>query len=599
MAQKPKPVTRHDAEQLLENSVTGGADAYTARCYLRRRNEVPALQEVETKGKHVPGIDAGLFDLYSALWNPQEPELKQEVRADQKYWAALIDQTLQSTAFAELHGFTKLRELPSIIGTVSMGESIVAMVPKKDKQKLQQIAEAQNRADRLKQQAQSVQQSAHHAQALADATKQQVSGQGEQTQGQANGDGQGESGGQSNGSPGNQDQAGDGQGQPGQGQPTQSSGQSQSGQPGGRGQLTSKEAQDLANELAKQAAEAKAQADQLEQDASQAQAEANSLADELMGKPGSKAAEDKLRDLKRLGQQAATNAQAKVEEISETIECWGLDEGELTKKDPQEAIKLLERMKRNADFKKFAALLGRIRKIAARKAKSKIQGEGQKVAKVEHGRDIRRAHRSEIIALVVPALRYQAVKRWAGGTLRLVGQKTKHALGHGPVICCTDASPSMNGPKDQFAKATTLSLAHYAKLQRRSFGWNLFETRVKISRVYPEGKISAEQMLEMVEVGTSGGTNFEEPLQKAMDMITNEGLKKADIVFITDGDCAVSDKFLSKFNAFKKQYEVTVVVVLCDVGHTSDTTVKKFADVIERASKFTADEAETKVFAHL
>jgi hypothetical protein len=80
----------------------------------------------------------------------------------------------------------------------------------------------------------------------------------------------------------------------------------------------------------------------------------------------------------------------------------------------------------------------------------------------------------------------------------------------------------------------------------------------------------------------------------------NNTLSSDASAFITDGDCAVSQEFLKWFLAEKKALEFSVITVLCDDGgHISDATVKLFSDRVERASGFTAEEAETKVFANL
>ena len=106
-------------------------------------------------------------------------------------------------------------------------------------------------------------------------------------------------------------------------------------------------------------------------------------------------------------------------------------------------------------------------------------------------------------------------------------------------------------------------------------------------------------MLELAESRAGGGTDFERPLRKALEMIQKEGLKKADICLITDGDCAVSDEFLKEFGNAKKSLEINIFTVLCDVGHTTDKTVREFSDRVERVSDFSAEEAERKIFGHL
>ncbi len=557
MESKVKPLLWQDVEKLLATDAATDADAFTVLRYLRHREIVPSLADLEQKGQgQLPGIEGSMCDLYHALWNP-EPGLKEKVAPDRQDWQELLKQAMATSAYQKTHSQTQFKELLSIVGTVAMTESVMEMIPEKDKKQLQEMAKSQTETDNLSEQAEEAQAESQATQKLAEAMAGNA-GQGKQ-------------------------QAGDGQ----------------SSEQSGEGQMSPDQAKEIANELAKQAAEAKAKADNLQKQASEAKAKSEAQVEALMGKPGSQEAEQKLQELARIGLQAVRDTQTKIQEVSETIESWGLEEAELHQQGIPEALGLLEKMKRNKSLKQFAELLGRIRKLAARKAKSKIQGEGVRITASETGRDIKRAKTSELVALTNSALRVKALGRWAKGELQLIGQQTKQKLGHGPIIVCEDASGSMEGSKQQWAKAVTLSLAHYAKIQKRSFGWIMFDSRVQAVKTYSKGNIPATEMLEIVESRAGGGTDFEKPLRRAMEMIQKEGLKKADICFITDGECAVSDEFLREFKAIKKALEINVVTVLCDAGSSADETVKEFSDRIEKASGFTVEEAEQKIFRNL
>ena len=525
MPVKATPLKRQEVETLLVTD----ADAFTVLRYLRHREDVPSLPDLEERGqKTLPGVEGMLCDLYHTLWNP-EPGVKDEVAADRRYWQELLGQTVKSSAYEEFHSQTQLKELESVLGTIAMGESVLTMVPKEDQQKLQELAEAQQKANQAGQQATEAQANAQASQQLADAA--------------------------------------------------QAGGQSE--------------------ELAQQASQAQAEAQAAQMNFEQAKAKANELAEQLMGKPGTGQAQKRSEQLRRMGMAAAKRAQAKVQEVSETLQSWGLEPGELTRESFAEVEQILAALKRNPRLKKFAELLGRVRKIAARKAKQKIAGEGARVTAPETGRDIKRVHSSELVALVSPALRVKALTRWARGELRLHGQQVRQKLGHGPVVVCEDASGSMEGVKQQWTKALVLALAHYAKLQKRSFGWVMFDTYPRVTRAYPQGALSVKNFLEIAESRAGGGTDFERPLREAARMIKEQGLKKADILLVTDGECAVSDKFLREFLAAKKALEFNVITVLCDIGSSADAAVRQFSDRVEKASAFTADEAEAKIFGHL
>ena len=120
----------------------------------------------------------------------------------------------------------------------------------------------------------------------------------------------------------------------------------------------------------------------------------------------------------------------------------------------------------------------------------------------------------------------------------------------------------------------------------------MFDSRVQTAKVYPRGRLTARDLLEIAESHSGGGTNFEEPLRKALEVIREGGLKKADIAFITDGECEVSSEFLKEFAAEKRRVGINVCTVLCDVGTTSGSSVEKFSDRIEKASSFNDADAE-------
>lgn len=563
---KVNPFSREELTKLLVTK----ADAFTVFRYLRHRESAPRLSELEEQGEaKLPGSAGVLADLYYSLWAP-EPGLKEEdlTQPDRRYWRELLSQTLASAAFEELHAKTALQELMSVLGTIAMGETLLALVPEGDQEKLRELNSAQAEADELSEQAKDAQSQANAAQQLADAAANSASTQASMDK-----------------------QAGQSLGQP----PVASSGALE----GRAGQLTPDQARARADELAKQSAEAKAEADSLQRQVQEAQAKVEELAEALMGAPGSQEAADKQRQLARLGLATVKIAQSSVEEISDTVQMWGLEPAELTRENFAEVEAILAAIKRNPALQQFQKLLGRLRAIATRKARSKDRGEGVRESQQETGRDLKRAVPSELVALTHPAMRAQAYMRWARGELRLRGQKTRRKLGHGPLVVCEDASGSMDGVKQQWAKALVLALATYAKLQKRSFGWVMFDYIVHRVKIYPRGVLSATQMIEIAQSRAGGGTNFEAPLRAALKMIKDEGLKKADIVLVTDGMCAVSDQFLRELLAVKKALEISIFTVLVNVGETTDETVKEFSDRVIPISELTAEEAGRKVIGIL
>jgi len=545
-----KPVSRQELQKLLVTD----ADQYSAVRFLRKREEIPALGNVEKAGEQqFPGMVGALADLYYALW-AEKPVVREEVRSDRRFFAEILKGAMATSAYEEIHASTQLSELRSILGTISMGNTIVGHIAKEDAEKLADSKAAEDEADEAEAKAKQAEADADSLDQLAQAADQADQGDGESGGETGQSDGQGQADGQGNGQPPNS-------------------------------------TQDQSGTLSQSAAEARAKAEAARAASNAARELADQAAEALLGKPGSDAALEKQKELARLGIAATRDAKERVEEVSATLQAWGLEEAELTQQGIPEAMAILERVRRNPSFKDFAKILGRIKKMAAKKAASKDRADGVRVTRIETGRDIKRAVTSEFVALTHPALRTQALIRWARGELCLRDEETKNKKGEGPVIVCEDSSGSMGGVKEQWAKAVVLAMAHYAKLRGRSFAWIMFDSAVQRSRIFVRGRLSARDLLDIAESRSGGGTLFEPPLTEALRYIREGGLSKADIAFITDGESALSPQFLAEFAATKKKLEVNAFAVLCDAGYTSDATLKQFCDRIIPASSFSGDEA--------
>lgn len=59
-----------------------------------------------------------------------------------------------------------------------------------------------------------------------------------------------------------------------------------------------------------------------------------------------------------------------------------------------------------------------------------------------------------------------------------------------------------------------------------------------------------------------------------------------DILFVTDGDCGISDDFKYKFRQIKEEKEFACKGILVDMGswRISDSTLKEFCDDVVKVS---------------
>jgi len=545
------------SKKLLQNAVSG-VDPFSALRYSRLREQTPNVLRAEEKGAEtLPNISSALLDLYHSLW-AIEPTVKsvEETPTSLRYWRQLYESALNTSAYQQMHARTQLQEMLSIVGTLAMNESVLGMIPDKDKDNLQQQAQVQAQADQAQQEMQD-------AQGQADGMQQVV----DQLQ-QAMNDGQ----------PSDQNQDGEGQ-------PADSQNQSQQAMRQAQSQM--------------QRAQEQAQSAQMTFE--QAQQRLQELNQELMGEAGSEQALQKQQELERIGLQAAKDAAEQVKEVSDLLQSWGTDAGELQQMDSQKALSIVERMKQNESFKRFKELLGKMRAISARKSRSNQRKNGKKTKRVVYSDDITRAETDFLVQLTNPYLRHEALQQWMQGTIPSTEEEIKQVLGKGPVVVCEDGSGSMSGEKKDWAKAVTLALAYYAKLERRDFVWIHFGSKDSrmVVRIYKKGQMTLEQMLEIAETFLSSGTDFEKPLDEALRIIEEEKLLEADIAMLTDGECAVSDEWLAEFLKKKKVMEVSVFTVLMDVDSSSSATVETFSDQVETVSNYTAETAGQQVIAHL
>ncbi len=276
------------------------------------------------------------------------------------------------------------------------------------------------------------------------------------------------------------------------------------------------------------------------------------------------------------------------------LEAWGDDAGELRKGDPVKAREYAERIRNSEKLKKLAKLVGRFKRMALAKAKSRAEARSV-IVDVTRGRDLKSLHPAEKRRLAHPDLRRGFLKDWAAATLLIFKKRDRQTQGKGPIIVCEDGSGSMAGAKELWAKAVSLALSEVAHHQKRGFAWIHFGARYspKVFEVALGGRITPELMFQIAETFMdASGTDFETPLSQAQELIETQAFKRADVVFITDGECAVSNAWLEKFRAAKKQREFQVHSVLVNVGGSASAGgVREFSDTITEVSQLTAAKA--------
>jgi len=293
--------------------------------------------------------------------------------------------------------------------------------------------------------------------------------------------------------------------------------------------------------------------------------------------------------IRRIIRKASDQAREEVEKIQDMFG-WGAYPGQIQRMPVEEKIMITERIMSSSKLRRIAEIAGRFQRLSLYKQETKIKHGRDEVVDTELGNDLARVVPSELACLTNPATKLLFYRKFAEKELlqyKLIGAEKQ---AKGPIVVCIDNSGSMEGEKEVWSKAVMLGLLTIAQKQRRCFVVIHFGSYKEIQTwAFPNNNPpTIEKLIEILEFFFGGGTDFETPLKAALGYIKIEkDFKKADIIFITDGECDVSDSFLEQFKKEKEDLEFKVYTILVDC-YTD--TVKKFSDIILHTDDLENDE---------
>jgi len=304
------------------------------------------------------------------------------------------------------------------------------------------------------------------------------------------------------------------------------------------------------NALSK-AADLKEQADAAQQaveDARQAQQDAANGGDQDAADQAAQQAQQALEDLQQQSQQASAAARSQMrkaindatkqaEEESETASSYGVEPGDLRRMNFKDRAALAKRLS-GSKLKKFAQLIGAFKQLASAEYRRRSVDGSDEVVGVELGDDLTRLTTQEMISLASDETRKDFWRRYVERGLLIKKLRGRERDGKGPIIVVADESGSMGGAGEMWAKGLALALLDQATRQKRDFHYIGFGSNYEPLREFsfPGGRVIREQVLDMAEGFLNGGTSFEKPLRRALDLVKASTLHKPDIVFVTDGE---------------------------------------------------------------
>jgi uncharacterized protein with von Willebrand factor type A (vWA) domain len=130
----------------------------------------------------------------------------------------------------------------------------------------------------------------------------------------------------------------------------------------------------------------------------------------------------------------------------------------------------------------------------------------------------------------------------------------------GPMIVLVDTSGSMHGAPQTLAKSVVLAMAKLMLSQQRDMKVIFFaSTNQHLEIELSSRKKMSEKFLNFLLYTFGGGTDFNTALASGLKSLKENDFQGADLVFITDGKSAISDKLLlARWEETKRKYKAKV-----------------------------------------
>jgi len=207
--------------------------------------------------------------------------------------------------------------------------------------------------------------------------------------------------------------------------------------------------------------------------------------------------------------------------------------------------KTAQRLQQDDRFRQIAEAAGRFKTIAAiRQGAKKSQTVPTEANGFGLGNQLSRVVPSEWVRMAIANLRSLFFKDYVDESLNQVEFSGAVDQQQGAVVICLDKSGSMTGKNEIDSTALALALVAIAQSQNRASRVILFDSKVRYIKDVDPQQATHEDLIEIADRHYSGGTNFMEPLNRALEAIeSSPQLREADVVFITDGQADVTDLF--------------------------------------------------------
>ncbi len=299
-----------------------------------------------------------------------------------------------------------------------------------------------------------------------------------------------------------------------------------------------------------------------------------------------------LSELKRMQLKAGELAE-QVDRAAEDSHAFSREFGQGGRLPAGERLELGRRLAGNRKLGELARMVGRFKQDARALKRKTLERGVAEAYDIERGSELGRLIPAELVAMHHRALSRDFRRRLLEGTVLQYQLRQDEQKGKGPMIVCVDVSSSMAGEKELWSKAVALTLMDIARRHRRLFRAVMFSSgdTLRVLDLNRERRYEPElaKVLEMAEYFPGGGTDFERPIDAALELLEEKKLRRADIVMITDGECQVSPAWLAHLKERKDDLDFSIFAVLVDVGSSELSTLARLSDHVTSVSQLNSE----------
>jgi uncharacterized protein with von Willebrand factor type A (vWA) domain len=262
---------------------------------------------------------------------------------------------------------------------------------------------------------------------------------------------------------------------------------------------------------------------------------------------------------------------------------WGMGQGAAgSVGNIGQRAQLAKQVAQQPRLQQIADLAGRMKVIAANAQRQRAEHIPDEIADIERGDNLARMLPLEMLNMVSDETEDLFWMRLLDHGLTQYALTGEESAKRGPIIFCADESGSMSGYPSDWTAAIGLALLSIAAKQHRDFVWVHFGGKGEIKKdEYLRGKGTPEQVMASALHFFAGGTDYDAPLMLALTAIAIEHgqYNKADVVFVTDGLCQVSNDILQEWLRIKREKQFRCYGML--IGYPGQAgALKAFCDAV-------------------